>query len=106
VNYRPGDQISSQELELALSTQLLNDRIILDGNVGVSNNQMVAKNHNNNLVGDFNLEYKINEDGRFRIKAFNRYNNYQLTNINTLYTQGVGFFYRVEFDSFGELVQR
>ncbi|MDQ3190484.1 MAG: translocation/assembly module TamB, partial [Bacteroidota bacterium] len=106
VNYRPGDDISSQELEVALSTQLLNDRVILDGNVGVSNNQAVATQQTNNMVGEFNVEYKISEDGRFRVRGFNRPNGANQIYVNSNYTQGVGLFYRVEFNSFGELYHR
>ena len=36
VNYRPGDQISPQELELALSTQLFDNRVTIDGAVGMN----------------------------------------------------------------------
>jgi hypothetical protein len=105
VNYSPGvDQITSREVEVILSTQLLNDRIVIDGNFGLPINQVVQ--NNNNLVGDFNMEYKVSEDGRIRIKAFNRFNNYLLTTVNTPYTQGVGLFYRVEFNSFDELAKR
>nr|MBA3899472.1 translocation/assembly module TamB domain-containing protein [Bacteroidota bacterium] len=109
VNYRPGvDQITSQEVEVMLSTQLLNDRVVIDGNFGLPINQQnqVMQNHNQNLVGDFNMEYKVSQDGRFRIRAFNRFNNYLLNTVNTPYTQGVGLFYRVEFNSFNELANR
>ncbi|MGM0649754.1 MAG: translocation/assembly module TamB domain-containing protein, partial [Bacteroidota bacterium] len=39
VNYSPGDEITSQELEVALSTQLLNDRVLINGNVGVGEHE-------------------------------------------------------------------
>ena len=107
VNYRPGDEISSQEFELALSTQLLNDRVIVDGNVGMTNNQQaVAAQNNSNMIGEFNIEYKISEDGKFRVKGFNRPNGANQLYVNSLHTQGVGLFYRVEFNSFEELFLR
>ncbi|MCG8476535.1 MAG: translocation/assembly module TamB, partial [Cytophagales bacterium] len=34
VNYRPGDEITEDQVEVALSTQLLNDRVSINGNVG------------------------------------------------------------------------
>ena len=34
VNYTPGSTLSNEELDLALSTQLLNDKLSIDGNVG------------------------------------------------------------------------
>lgn len=108
VNYRPGDAITSEELELALSTSILNDRVSIDGNVGMANNTGGANNQNtSNLVGDFNVEVKASKDGRIRLKAFNRSNNNSLINsINSPYTQGVGVFYREDFNSINELWRR
>jgi hypothetical protein len=75
VNYRPGDQMTAQELELALSTQLFNDRVVIDGAFGMSTSANTTQNQNaNQWIGDVNVEVKITEDGRFRVKAFNRTN--------------------------------
>jgi hypothetical protein len=47
---------------------------------------------------------KASKDGRVRFKVFNRSNNNTLiNNINSPYTQGVGVFYREEFNSFNDL---
>ncbi|MGI8893462.1 MAG: translocation/assembly module TamB domain-containing protein, partial [Bacteroidia bacterium] len=101
VNYRAGDAISSEELEVLLSTELFNDRIVIDGNLGLARDA-----YNSNIVGDFTVEYKASTDGRFRIKAFNRSNSLNLLNDRAPYTQGVGVFYREEFDSLKELINR
>jgi len=108
VNYRPGDQLSSQELQLALSTQIFNDRVSIDGNLGVGGGLKTESNNQStktasNIVGDVNLEYKITEDGRFRLKVFNRSNTNEFMNTISPYTQGLGFFYRREFDNIKEL---
>lgn len=109
VNYRPGDQISEEELEVALSTQLFNDRVIIDGNFGVVGED--RSSNASNIVGDVNVEVKLTEDGRFRVKAFNRSNYNSIYDVTTFddiapYTQGVGVFYRKEFNTFGELFKR
>lgn len=102
VNYRPGDAITKDELELALSTQLFNDKLTVDGNVGTNN-----KNQNSNtIVGDVNVEYKITDDGKVRIKAFNKANDNNQIYSNGPYTQGVGIFYREEFNTIAELYKR
>jgi hypothetical protein len=104
VNYRPGDDISKKELELVLSTQLFNDKLSVDGNVG--NNTSTNANANN-IVGEVNVEYKLTDDGKVKMKAFNRANdNAQVNLSNGAYTQGVGVFYREEFDTIGELIKR
>lgn len=106
INYRPGDEISSQELEVALSTQLFDDRVIIDGNVGVAGDHPAQNQRASNIIGDVNVEVKITPEGKFRVKAFNRSNTFDVLNTNAPYTQGVGIFYRKEFDSLTELFQR
>lgn len=106
VKYRAADAFSQEELEVALSTRLFNDRVSLDGNVGVSGNNNNNQN-TSNLVGDFNVEVKVNKDGKLRFKAFNKtINSSILNNYNSPYTQGIGVFYREEFDTVKELLQR
>ena len=106
INYRPGDEISSQEIEVALSTQLFDDRVVIDGNVGVAGDHPAQTHRASNIIGDVNVEVKITPEGKFRIKAFNRSNTFDVLNTNAPYTQGVGVFYRKEFDSLTELFQR
>ncbi|MCD4774197.1 MAG: translocation/assembly module TamB [Bacteroidales bacterium] len=109
IHYRQGDHVSEEELEVALSTQLFNDRVLIDGNFGVAGNE--KSSNASNIVGDVNVEVKLTADGRFRVKAFNRSNVNSIYDINAFddrspYTQGVGIFYRKEFNTFGELFKR
>ncbi len=100
INYRPGDAISKEELGLALSTQLFDDKLTIDGNVSNSQNT-------NNIIGDVNIEYKLTDDGKVRVKAFNKANdNLGSQYTSGPYTQGVGIFYREEFDFIGDLFLR
>jgi len=102
VNYRPGDEISKDQVEVALSTQLLNDRISINGNVGYGGQTV---DQASNIVGDFNVDVKLNKSGKIRLKAFNESND-KLLYENAPYTQGVGVFYREEFNSFSELLHK
>ncbi len=109
VNYRPGDEITSQEVELALSTQLFDDRVLIDGNFGVAGSQTATGQQTqatNQFIGDVNVEVKITPEGKFRVKAFNRSNTFDIIHTNAPYTQGIGFFYRKEFDRLQELFRR
>jgi len=101
--YRPGDEISSDEVEVALSTQLLNDRVSINGNVDVGGNE--TSTNTSNIVGDFTVDVKINKSGKLRVKAFTRANDKLLYEWSP-YTQGVGLFYREEFDQFDQLMLR
>ena len=106
VNYRPGSETSSDELDIALSKQLLNNRLTVDGNLGYNSNSQTSTN-STGLIGDVNIEYKLTEDGRYRVKGFNRSNdNTQITTSGGPFTQGVGAFYREVFESFDDLFKR
>jgi len=105
INYMPGDQVTNEQLEVALSTQLLDDRLIIDGNIDVSGSN-ASSQKTSSIVGDINVEYKLTQDGRFRVKAFNRSNDLSLFNDYSPYTQGVGIFYRKEFNNVEELFRR
>ena len=100
VNYRPGSELSDDELEVALSTQLFNDKLSIDGNV------QTGTRKTSNIVGDVNVEYKLTNDGRFVLKGFNKSNSADLINTNSSYTQGIGIFYRREFNFIRELFKR
>jgi hypothetical protein len=106
VNYRPGDQISPTELELALSTQLWDNRVTIDGAVGMNTYSDAAQT--TQIIGDVLVEVKITEDGRLRFKAFNRTNSAGDVLISgySPYTQGIGIVFRKEFNNFGELLRR
>jgi hypothetical protein len=92
-NYRAGDTYSKEEIELLFSKSLFNDRLMIEGNVGVASDQTTR-----NIVGDFNAEYSITPEGRFKLKAFNRSNINNILDYASPYTQGVGFFYQKEFN--------
>ncbi|MDD5695905.1 MAG: translocation/assembly module TamB domain-containing protein, partial [Bacteroidales bacterium] len=104
VNYQKGDAISPEQLEVALSTQLFNDRIMVNGNFGVGNYRNSEKT--SNIVGDVLVEARITKDGRFRVRAYNKTNTYDLFNDNAPYTQGVGISYRSDFNRMRDIFQR
>ena len=68
---------------------------------------MRSSSRNRLVIGDFQVDVKVSKDGRLRFKAFNKtINNSILNNYNSPYTQGIGIFYREDFNTFGELFQR
>lgn len=86
---------SDVEVDLALSSRLLNNRLLLNGNFGYRDKSL----NTNQFIGDFDIEYLISPRGTWRLKAYNRYNdaNYYLRSAAT--TQGVGIMYRRDFDN-------
>lgn len=109
-SYRPGDNITSDEIELALSTQLLNDRVTLsaNGNMDVGNTKNVTANSTNssNIAGDFDVDVKLNKQGTLKLKAYSHTDEKIIYKNNTETIQGVGISYQETFDTFRELLQK
>ena len=93
---------SDMEVDLALSSQLLNNRLIFNGNFGYRDNTM----NNNTFIGDFDLEYLLNKSGTIRLKAYNHYNDQNYYIKSALTTQGVGIMLRHDFSLWSDLFKR
>ncbi len=108
LNIRPGSTaISPQDAQLALSTQILNNKVVLNGNfdvrgAGNSTNQLTG--NTNQLTGDFDAELKLTQ--KLRFKVFNRYNDTYMGSGMSPYTQGVGIFYNQDFNRFSDLFRK
>jgi hypothetical protein len=106
-NYRAKDTYSNEEIQLMFSKTMFNDRLLVETNVGVTGaTASTTATNANNVVGEFYTEYKVSKDGRFRVKAYNRSNADDLINFNAPYTQGVGVFFRQDFNSLRDLKER
>jgi hypothetical protein len=105
VNYQIGNrqqEISDRAL-VTLTTQI-NDRISINGNVGVP----VGGINQSYVVGNVEVEMRLNTDGTLTAHVFNRENDLNSNTIgqNIGYTQGLGLSYRVDFDDFKELLHK
>lgn len=87
---------SDVEVDVALSSRLLNNRLLFNGNFGYRDKTL----NTNQFIGDFDIEYLLNPKGSWRLKAYNRYNdqNYYVRTAQT--TQGVGLVFKKDFDNF------
>ena len=86
------------EFEGMLSGQLLNNRLLINGNFGYRDNPLA----NTNFVGDFEAEWLVNRSGNIRLKAYNETNDRYYTRTN-LTTQGIGIIFKKDFDKWSEL---
>jgi hypothetical protein len=105
-DYRPNDDMSLQEVKLALGTQLMNNRLTFDVAGSIQNANQTQTQGGYNQYVDVNVEYKVTEDGKVRLRAFNRGNEQSALMQGATHTQGAGVFYREDFDSFKELFKR
>lgn len=96
------DGIEDTEVEMLLSSQLLNNRLIFNGNFGYKNNA----NQKNAFIGEFDLEYLLTPSGDIRLKAYNHTNDMYMFLKQALTTQGVGIMYKKDFTRFSDIFRR
>ena len=96
---------SDMEMDVSLSTRLLGDRLLLNGNVGYRDpaNRIGMGNNTNSFIGDFDIEFLINNSGTIRAKAYSHYNERDYSINNALTTQGIGFILRKDFRNLYDL---
>lgn len=83
---------------ITASKKFFNDRFEVQGSVNA-----IDPSTFNNIMGQYNLR----SDGSLTIRGYNRTSPPRLsTNNQSIITQGVGLYYRKEFDSFNELLYR
>lgn len=97
LNYQPNDR-GNDIFDVAVSTQLFNNRVIVNGNIG--NRQYSTGNTQNDVVGDIDIEIKLDRSGSFRLNIFShsadQYTNY----LDNSQRNGVGVTYQTEFNTF------
>ncbi|MCZ4408419.1 translocation/assembly module TamB domain-containing protein [Cryomorphaceae bacterium 1068] len=108
LNYRSGDVITNQEIAVALSTQLFDERLLVSGSFGVTQaTDAQISQGQSGILGDFLLEYMLTKDGKIRLKVFNETNPYEVFSTSTsMYTQGVGLIYQEDFDTIDEFFRK
>lgn len=87
------------EVEGILTGQLLNNRLLINGNFGYRDNPLA----NTSFVGDFEAEWLVTRNGDIRLKAYNQTNDRYYTKTN-LTTQGIGILFKKDFDYWKELI--
>lgn len=97
---RPGYETDAR-FGLTLSSKI-NERITVNGKVGVP----VGGVNESAVVGDVELQYRVNDDGTLNLRVFNRENDVTYIGQGIGYTQGLGLSYEVDFDTFRELIAK
>lgn len=90
------------DIELNFTSSWLGNRLLINGNLGYHDNPYL----NNQYLGEFDFEYKLNRTGSFRLKGYNRYNTMYQYLRQSFLTQGFGVLYRQRFDSLKDLFNR
>ena len=96
----PGQQTDGR-FGVTVSSKI-NDRITVNGKVGVP----VGGISETAIVGNLEVQYRVNRDGTLNLRVFNKENDITYIGQGIGYTQGLGMSYEVDFDTFKELVNK
>ena len=101
-NYQPNES-GNDIFDVAVSTQLFNNRVVVNGNIG--NKQYTTSGSPDDVVGDLDIEIKLDRSGAFRLNLFShsadQFSNY----LDDSQRNGVGLMYQTEFNSFGQFIK-
>lgn len=105
MNYSRGTETTSDQFDLNLSRDYGRLVVNVNSSFGTGDNVSTATQETNAIIGDAYVEYKMTD--AFRVRVFNRSNANDFTKYNiSPFTQGIGLFYRKQFDSFNEIFHR
>ena len=101
LNYQPNEK-GNDVFDVAVSTQMFNNRVVVNGSVG---NKQYTENVQTDVVGDLDIEIKLNKSGALRLNLFSHsadsYTNY----LDNSQRNGIGLTYQTEFSSFKQWVK-
>lgn len=106
LNYRAGSEMTGDEVDFGFSTNLINNRLLVEveGNYIIDNKQAVS-NNGSNFMGEAHVTWLIDKSGNLRLKAFtqtiDRFDENQ-----GLQETGIGISYKEDFNNFKDLKQR
>ncbi|MBQ2395258.1 MAG: translocation/assembly module TamB domain-containing protein, partial [Alistipes sp.] len=106
IRYRPKTEVASDEIDFGFSTELINNRLLLEveGNYMVDSSMAVNQNAAN-LMGEAYLTWIIDRAGNLRLKGFthtiDRFDENQ-----GLQETGIGIYYKQSFNNLKDLKQR
>jgi translocation and assembly module TamB len=93
-------------VNVGLKKEFLNNRVSVQvgSSINVENNAALAgQGNSSSFSGDAVIEYKLTDDGRYKLKAF-RENQYDGLIDGLLYITGLGVQYTRSYDTFRELI--
>ena len=98
-NYQP-TETGRDIFDVAVSTQLFNNRVSINGNIG---NRQYISSSNSDIVGDLDIEIKLNREGQVRLTLFShsadQYSNY----LDQSQRNGAGIVYQEDFNNLRDL---
>jgi hypothetical protein len=99
------DANANPDWGVTVSTNL-GERLSLSGSVETQTRRKQVDPNASSYVGDFDVQYRIDKQGRLRLKAFSHANDQYVEMVQTNSNRvGVGLIYQEDFDDFADLWQ-
>jgi hypothetical protein len=105
-DYQTGQAKGRTQVEIGVKKQLFNERLSvqLGGAIDVEGDR-AKQNSASNITSDVTVEYKLTEDGRFRLKGF-RHNQYEGAIEGQLVETGAGVVFVRDFNQWSRLFRK
>ena len=105
IRYRPRTDITSDEVDIGFSTELVNNRLLLEVEGNYLVDRTMSVNQTSNIMGEAYLTWLIDRAGNLRLKGFthtiDRFDENQ-----GLQETGIGIYYKESFNNLSDLKQR
>ena len=98
------DMRGSDIFDVALSTALFNNRVIVNGTIG--NSQYNSGTTSSEMVGDLDIDVKLDKQGALRLNMFSHSADQYSSYLDNSQRNGLGLTFQKEYNTFGEFVRR
>lgn len=105
IRYRPKTEMTSDEVDIGFSTELVSNRLLLEVEGNYLVDRSMSVNQTSNIMGEAYLTWLIDRAGNLRLKGFthtiDRFDENQ-----GLQETGIGIYYKESFNNLKDLKQR
>lgn len=106
LRYRPKTEVTGDEVDFGFSSNLINNRLIVEveGNYVLDNSQAINSKMSN-FMGEAYITWLIDRAGTLRLKGFTQTID-RFDETQGLQETGIGIYYKEDFDNFKDFRQR
>ena len=105
-DYSTGQEQGRTQLQIGVSKQLFNDKVTIrvGGNIELEG-ERAKQNNASDVAGNINIDYRLTEDGRYKLKGF-RQTQYENPIEGEIIKTGVGIVYVRNYNKMRELFRK
>lgn len=99
------DNVGTDIFDVAVSTQLFNNRLVVGGSVG-NRKYSTSKSQGGDIVGDLDIELKLDRSGELRFKLFSHSADEYTSSLDYSQRNGFGFSYQKEYNRTADFLKQ